>query len=233
MVLCWLHGHLASPVAPGRGYSWPHSRRGRAPLGTPFVPTRGTGYEVGAKADLLAGRLFVNLALFKITKTNVLTPEPTNPSFSIQVGEQESQGVEFDITGEILPGWNVIASYAYTDAKISRDNTFPVGNRLPIAPLHGGSFWTSYRVPDRPLEGWGIGAGVFAVGERFGDLANSFSLPGYTRVDAALYYRRSWLNAALNFKNLLNAQYIESSSGRAFNYPGAPFTVQGTVEVRF
>ncbi|MBW4698917.1 MAG: TonB-dependent siderophore receptor [Aphanocapsa lilacina HA4352-LM1] len=201
--------------------------------GTPFVPTRGSGYEVGAKADLLAGRLFANLALYKIARTNVLTADPTSPSFSIQVGEQESQGVEFDITGEILPGWNVIATYAYTDAKISRDNTFAVGNRLPTAPLHGGSFWSSYRAPDGPLEGWGIGAGVFVVGERFGDLTNSYVAPGYTRVDAALYYRRGWLNAAINFKNLLDARYIEASASRLFNSPGAPFTVQGTVEVRF
>jgi iron complex outermembrane receptor protein len=206
---------------------------GLSATGTPFLPTRGTGYEIGAKADLLAGRLFANLALFKIAKTNVVTADPANPRFSIQVGEQESQGVEFDLSGEILPGWNVFASYAYTDAKISKDNTFPVGNRLPTAPLHGGSFWTAYRIQEGPLEGWGAGAGVFAVGERVGDIDNSFAVPGYTRVDAALYYRRGGLNAAVNFKNLLNAQYIEAAAFRAGVYPGAPFTVQGTLEVRF
>ncbi|WP_164928493.1 TonB-dependent siderophore receptor [Gloeobacter violaceus] len=206
---------------------------GRSAAGTPFLPTRGTGYELGAKADLLAGRLFANLALFKIAKTNVVTFDPTNPRFSIQVGEQESQGVEFDLTGEILPGWNVVATYAYTDAKISRDNTYPVGNRLPTAPLHGGSLWSAYRVSEGALAGWGIGAGVFSVGERFGDLANSFSVPGYTRFDVALYYRRGGLNAALNFKNLFNAQYIESAVSRGGITPGAPFTVQGTLEVRF
>ncbi|WP_230841838.1 TonB-dependent receptor [Gloeobacter morelensis] len=77
------------------------------------------------------------------------------------------------------------------------------------------------------------GAGVFLVGERFGDPDNSFSVPGYTRVDAALYYRRGWLNAALNFKNVLSAQYIEASFYRTGAFPGAPFTVQGTLEVRF
>ncbi|BAC88301.1 TonB-dependent receptor domain-containing protein, partial [Gloeobacter violaceus] len=127
----------------------------------------------------------------------------------------------------------MIASYAYTDAKITRDNSFAVGNRLPIAPLHGASFWSAYRIGEGPLEGWGVGAGLFAVGERFEDLDNSFILPGYTRVDAALYYRRGWLNAAINFKNLLGAQYIESAIGRTAIYPGAPFTVQGTLEVRF
>ncbi|UFP94764.1 TonB-dependent siderophore receptor [Gloeobacter morelensis] len=206
---------------------------GRSAAGTPFLPTRGTGYEIGAKADLLQGRLFANLALFKIAKTNVVTIDPTNPRFSIQVGEQESQGIEFDITGEILPGWNVVATYAYTDAKISRDNTYPVGNRLPTAPLHGGSLWTTYRIGEGSLEGWGAGAGVFAVGERFGDLDNSFSVPGYTRVDAALYYRLGALNAAVNFKNLFNAQFIESAVSRNGITPGAPFVVQGTLEVRF
>ncbi|WP_164928490.1 TonB-dependent siderophore receptor [Gloeobacter violaceus] len=206
---------------------------GRSATGTPFLPTRGTGYELGAKAELLGGRLFANLALYKIAKANVVTRDPANPGFSIQVGEQESQGIELDLTGEILPGWNLIASYAYTDAKISRDNTFPVGNRLPTAPLHGGSLWSAYRVSEGALAGWGVGAGVFAVGERFGDLDNSFSVPGYTRVDAALYYRRGWLNAAINFKNLLGTQYIEAATFRYAVHPGAPFTVQGTFEVRF
>ncbi|WP_231848334.1 TonB-dependent siderophore receptor [Gloeobacter violaceus] len=206
---------------------------GLSTTGTPFLPTRGTGFELGAKADLLANRLFANLALFKIAKTNVVTADPANPRFSIQVGEQESQGVELDVSGELLPGWNVVASYAYTDARISRDNTFPVGNRLPTTPLHGGSFWTAYRIGEGALEGWGAGAGVFMVGERLGDLDNSYSVPGYTRVDAALYYRRGSLNAAINFKNLLNAQYIEAANFRTAIYPGAPFTVQGTLEVRF
>jgi iron complex outermembrane receptor protein len=150
-----------------------------------------------------------------------VTADPTNPNFSIQVGEQESQGIEFDITGEILPGWNVIASYAHTDARITRDNTFAVGNFLPTVPLNGGSFWTTYRIGEGALEGWGAGAGVFAVGERSGDLANSYTVAGYTRVDAALYYRRGWLNAALNFKNLLGAEYMRAPrAGRAS--PRAP-----------
>ncbi|MBE9192700.1 hypothetical protein IQ230_20565 [Gloeocapsopsis crepidinum LEGE 06123] len=37
-----------------------------------------------------------------------------NPVLSIQVGEQQSRGLEFDISGEILPGWNIIAGYANT-----------------------------------------------------------------------------------------------------------------------
>ncbi|MBW4698929.1 MAG: hypothetical protein KME03_13720 [Aphanocapsa lilacina HA4352-LM1] len=118
----------------------------------------------------------------------------------------------------------------------SVDHTILFG--LELGKTSGGYAYTfgsanTNRVPDGPLAGWGIGAGVFAVGERFGDLANNFVLPGYARVDAALYYRQGGLNAALNFKNLLGARYIDAAYYRAGLYPGAPFTVQGTLEVRF
>ncbi|MEH2081941.1 MAG: TonB-dependent receptor [Nostoc sp.] len=80
-----------------------------------FEPQRGTQYEVGVKADL-SDRLSATLAAYQIAKTNVLTTDLNNPSFSIQVGEQRSRGVELDIAGEILTGWKIIAAYAYTDA---------------------------------------------------------------------------------------------------------------------
>jgi iron complex outermembrane receptor protein len=43
-----------------------------------------------------------------------LTTDPDDPDFSIQTGEQTSRGVELDVAGEISPGWNIIATYAYT-----------------------------------------------------------------------------------------------------------------------
>ncbi|MEH2117817.1 hypothetical protein [Nostoc sp.] len=36
----------------------------------------------------------------------------------------------FGIAGQILPGWNVIASFAHNDAFVSKDNSIPVGDRL-------------------------------------------------------------------------------------------------------
>ncbi|UFP93845.1 TonB-dependent siderophore receptor [Gloeobacter morelensis] len=205
---------------------------GVSAAGTPFIPERGTGYEVGAKAELAGGRLFANLALYRITKSNVLTPDPANLLFSIQTGEQQSQGIEFDLTGEILPGWNLIASYAYTDARITRDNTFAVGNRLPNVPLHSGSLWSTYRLQDGPLQGLGFGLGAFAVGERTGNLANSYTVPGYIRTDAALYYSRENFRSTINFKNLFDVRYFGGAESRGV-HPGQPFTVQATVGLQY
>jgi outer membrane receptor for ferric coprogen and ferric-rhodotorulic acid len=76
---------------------------------TPFEPTIGRQYESGIKADI-SEQLSATLAAFEITKTNVLTTDTINPDFSIQVGEQKSRGIELDISGEILLGWNIITS---------------------------------------------------------------------------------------------------------------------------
>jgi iron complex outermembrane receptor protein len=198
-----------------------------------FDPTRGTQYEVGIKADWLDGKLSTTLAAYRLTKTNVITTDPNNPQFSIQTGEQRSQGIELDIAGEILPGWKVIASYAYTDAKVTEDNSIPVGNRLNNVPENQASLWTTYEIQQGDLKGLGFGVGLFHVGERQGDLANSFQLKDYLRTDAVLYYRKDRFKAALNIRNLFDIDYAKSSSGPVFINRGEPFTITGSVSWEF
>lgn len=200
---------------------------------TPFKPTRGTQYEIGAKADFLDGRLSATIGAYYITRSNITTADPDNPRFSIQVGEQRARGIDIDVAGEILPSWNIIASYALIDATITQDNTFEVGNRLNNIPQNAASLWTTYTLQSGDLTGLGFGAGAFFVGERTGDLANSFTLPGYTRVDAAIYYNRNNFRAALNFKNLFGTEYFAGSQNRRAVVPGAPFEVQGTISWQF
>ncbi len=206
---------------------------GRSVSGDTFDPQRGTGYEVGIKTEFLTNRLSSTLAFYNTTLSNILTTDLDNPDFSIQVGEQRSRGIELDIAGEILPGWNLIATYAYTDAEVTEDNTFEAGNPLPNVPEHSASLWTTYEIQQGSLAGLGFGAGVFFVGNRQGDLNNSFEVPSYTRTDAAIYYNRDNLRVALNFKNLFDIRYFEGALNRNSVIPGAPFTVLGTISWQF
>ena len=186
------------------------------------------------KLDFLDGKLSATLAAYQLTRSNITTPDPIDPDFSIQVGEQRSRGIELDVTGEILPGWNVTASYAYTDAKITEDNEFAEGNRLENVPDHQASLWTTYEIQSGGLQGLGFGLGLFYVGERQGDLDNSFSLSDYLRTDLALFYRRDRLKVALNFRNLFNTDYFRASNGGdLFLFRGEPFTVIGSVSWEF
>jgi iron complex outermembrane recepter protein len=196
-------------------------------------PTKGKQYEAGVKTEWLKNTLTANLAWFYITKENVLTPDPANPGFVLQTGEVRSRGVEFDLMGRIAPGWSVIASYSYIDAVVTRDNVVPVGNRLISVPNHGGSAWASYEVLRGSWRGLGLGAGLFYVGERKGDLANSFSLPSYLRADAAVFYKRPRWKLSVNFKNLRNKRYFEAGTNWDRIDVGIPFTVLAALTLTF
>ncbi len=200
---------------------------------------RGTQYEIGVKADWFDGRLSSTLALFDITRTNIAAPDPDAPpgsGFVIPIGEERSRGIGLDIVGEILPGWNIIASYSYIDAEITDSNALGVaeGSRVTNVPRHSASLWTTYEIQAGALEGLGFGLGFLYEGDREGDPANTFELPSYFRTDAAIFYARDNWRAALNFQNLFDIDYFESSGNTRFRVnPGEPLTVIGTVAVEF
>jgi iron complex outermembrane receptor protein len=221
----------------------------RSATGGVFAPERGKAVEGGVKFQAFENRLRASIAAFHIKKRNVLTGDPLSGFvFSVPTGEQRSQGIEFDVAGRILPGWDIIANYAYTDARVTEDNVFLVGSRVPNAALHQGSLWTTYFLQEGPLKGLGAGLGMYAQGKRTGvfqctDPANCqapFELPGYVRMDAAVYYRkpefftRTNLIAALNFTNVLDQRYFTGTQNfREIVYTGAPFTVIGSVKLEF
>ncbi len=201
-------------------------------LQSTFQPERGKQYEVGIKADL-SNKLSATLDLYDLTRTNVLVEDPNNPGFQIQTGEQNSQGIELSLTGEILPGWNIFAGYAYTDARITEDTVLEVGNRLPNTADHAFNIWTTYQIQQGSLQGLGFGLGLFYVGDRTGDLDNTYDVPSYLRTDAAIFYNRDRFRIGLNFKNLFDVEYFERTYfGGRVGY-GQPFTVQGTVSWTF
>ncbi len=199
-------------------------------------PERGRGYEFGVKAELLRSKLFATLAYYNITKQNVATTDPVNPDFSIATGEQRSRGVEFDLSGEILPGWNIIAAYAYTDAEVTQDSAIPIGNRLVGVPKNNASLWTTYTIQRGDLQGLGVGFGFNYVSNREGDLNNTYRLGDYFVTNAAIFYRRNNYRLAINIKNLFDIDYfVASNSGSRTSgiEPGAPLTVIGSFSVEF
>ncbi|MEH2387093.1 MAG: TonB-dependent siderophore receptor, partial [Nostoc sp.] len=204
------------------------------PDGRAFKPTKGTQYEAGIKADFLDGKLSTTLAAYQITKTNVTIQDQNNRDFQIQVGEQRSRGIELDIAGEILPGWKVIGSYAYTDAEVTEDIDISVGNKLLGVPENQASLWTTYEIQKGSLKGLGFGLGLFYVGERAALSDNSVELPNYLRTDAAIYYRRDHLNAAINIRNLFDTDYFRSTYGYTLGLErGAPLTIIGSIRWEF
>jgi iron complex outermembrane receptor protein len=192
-----------------------------------FEPERSVQYEAGIKLNSFNDRLLTTISAYRIVKRNVLTADPDSPQFSIQTGRQRSKGIELDITGTPMRGWNVLAAYAFTQPQITADNTFPVGNLLENAARHLGNIWTTYEFDRDQIKGLGVGAGILATSKRNGNLFNSFVLPGYARVDASVFYtfsRSDKLSYKLSFniKNLLDKTYYETGIFGFFVNPGAP-----------
>jgi iron complex outermembrane recepter protein len=199
--------------------------------GQPFQPETGQQFELGIKQDFFDKKLSTTLAFYDLTKKNVLTPDPVDPNFSIQTGEQKSRGIELDVAGTILPNWNIIATYAYTDAFVSQDNSIPIGSRLTNIPKNSASLFTTYEIPEGDLKGLGFNLGIVHASEREVGLPNLLTLPAYTRVDAGVSYKRDNYKIALNFKNLFNTVYY--STNGFFLVPQAPFTMLATFSMNF
>ncbi|MEH3117766.1 MAG: TonB-dependent siderophore receptor [Methylorubrum populi] len=202
--------------------------------GTAPPPETGEQVEVGARFDLIPDRLTVSGAAFRILRANVAVTDPTDSRFSIITGEQRSQGFEGDIAGEILPGWKIIGGIGYLDAQVTRDTTVAVGNRLPAVPVFSASVWSTYQFQGGPLRGWGLGGGVTYVGERFGDITNTYKVGAYARLDATVFYEidPTW-RFAVNGRNLTDRRYIEQPFNAFNNLPGAPLTVLASLTARY
>ena len=199
-----------------------------------FEPETGRQFEVGTKVDI-SEQLSLNIAAFDIRRQNVVTDDPNDPLLSIQTGEVASRGIELNLGGEILPGWNMTAAYTYLDAFVSEDNTDIVGNRLDNVPDNQFSLFTTYEIQSGDLQGLGAGLGLFYVSDRQGDLDNTFTLPSYFRTDASLFYKRDNWRTQVNIENLFDIEYFTSAnfgSDLGVN-PGTPFGITASFSIDF
>lgn len=208
--------------------------------GESFKPAESEQFEVGMKNQFFNGRLTSTMAGYVITKKNNLTrdlsviDETGSFPFQIALGEQQSRGFEWDLAGEPLPGWQMIATYAYTNTEVTKDNNPDlVGKRLYSVPLNSVSFWSSYEIQSGLFKGLKGGVGVYYNSQRYADLNNTVKLGDYVRLDAMVSYPvTKHVKLALNLKNLNDERYFDSDNGWILK-PSAPFTALGTVEVDF
>jgi iron complex outermembrane receptor protein len=198
--------------------------------GTPFRPTTGVQFEGGVKYQPLGAKTLITAAGFDITQQNVLTSDPQNPGFSIQTGEVNVKGFEFEARTEVLPKLNIIAGYTFLNAQVTRSNIVgEVGTRPGFTPPHQASLWAQHGLSGPHLNGLTVGAGIRYVGAtnspfqpatNYGGAVGVLpgfvlNVPAYTLVDAMASYDLKYLfpsltgaNLRLNVTNLFNQYYI-------------------------
>jgi iron complex outermembrane recepter protein len=206
--------------------------------GTPLPPTTGIQYETGLKFSFLDKRLFVTTDVYQITKDNVAVGDPNHTGFSLNGGMLQSEGFEFDVSGQITPELQLIGNYAYTDTEVLHSSTLPVGGAFINIPPNSGSMWLNYTFLHGALKNFGVGTGVFVTDGEAGDNANSFYLPGYVRWDAGAWYTFALptgqqVKVQFNAFNLLDKTYYESSSSAGSVEPGTPLSFMGKCSILF
>lgn len=211
--------------------------------GGPFDPVYSELYEMGVKTDWFNNRLSATASVFKIIQQNSLYDAfPAvigKPDLKMQIGEEESNGFEFDLAGEITPNWSILANYAYIDARINKtaqNNEKDFDMQRPSTPRHSGNIWTKYIITEGPLKHLGFGAGYNFVTERYGQVGrrtNTTVYPGYGLVNAVLYYKINQIQLQLNLNNVLNQTHWVGGYDKLRSFPGAPRNINASVTYKF
>ena len=194
--------------------------------GEGFGPETGKGYEVGIAAKLPG--VDVAATFFDIRKKDILTTDPLDANYLAPVGSLTSRGIELDASARLGRRWQIVANYAWLDAKAD-DAAFPTPDVLNV-PEHSGTLLVVHRIPSARGE-WQLSGGVAYVGERTGAVTvNPVILPDYVKAKAAIEAPiTDTLRFRLEADNLFDERYAASSYSALWIYPGAPRTVRASL----
>lgn len=156
----------------------------------------------------------ITASVFHISKRNFTVSNPVTFAQD-QLGEVESQGFEIEGKFNIDENWRLLASLAYTDLEITKNDLNPalVGNSPYITPDVMASLWLDYAFTTDALQGLSLGAGIRYQGESWADEANTKKVPDATLVDAAIRYEKNDWSASLNVANLFDEKYVSGCQG--------------------
>jgi len=210
--------------------------------GAQLDPTEGNTYEAGIKSAWLDGRLTTSAAVYQIRQDNVaeadngyLVPGSSDTA-SRAIKGVKTQGIDLEINGTLARGWNVSASYNYSqskDATGARTNT--------TFPKQMARVWTTWRAPGD----WSrltLGGGVDWNSGMYYDI-DAWQINRTVRVSQkayavaglmARYDVNDRLSVTLNVHNVFDRKYIAAMSGwwNSGMY-GAPRSAQVTARYKF
>ncbi len=191
-------------------------------------PERFDNKEIGTKWEPLDG-LLATVAVYQLDRKNTQARDANDRV--VLTGATRTRGLELGLERSISAHWQVSAGYALQKSEIRRNTTAALaGAKVPLVPKHSASLWTKYQF-SKPLA---LGLGVLARSKSYAAVDNLVVLPGYTRVDAAAYYRLApGIEAQLNVENLFNRDYFPTAHSNNNIAPGARRSARVTLRADF
>lgn len=203
-------------------------------------PREGNNYEIGLKSDYYDGRLNTAVALFEVDLENDAIADGTvignDNVTAYKAKKTKTRGIDMEVSGELLPDWNLNASYSHSVVKDSDNERVKT-----IIPADMVKVWTTYRLPgelDRVTVGGGVNwqSGIHMT-------VDSWQLPAPAKVKQgdyataslmARYQMTSQWSANATVNNLFDKKYISSldENFRSGSY-GAPRNFMLTTKYAF
>lgn len=186
-----------------------------------YDPEYTWNYEVGLKTEWLNRRLQVNLAVFYIQMTDKQVTEMQYGSggFTTKVdnaAKAHSKGVELELRARPALGWDIIAGFGYTDAKIDdwiatewksdysglTRNDYS-GKKVPGVPEFTGNLGVQYQ----HVSGFFARTDLSCVGPIYADQKNRIKEDAYALVNLRLGYKADHYEVVLWGKNIFDTKY--------------------------
>ncbi|MCP2028246.1 iron complex outermembrane receptor protein [Flavobacterium sp. HSC-32F16] len=191
-----------------------------------FDPERANQFEGGIKVNAFQNKVSATLSYYDIKVKDIVTADPSLPNSSIQNGTQYSKGFELEVTANPIPGLNLLVGYSNNDSKLNGLRPVTAGPENLI------NYWISYNLQNAAFKGLGLG-----FGGNYGDATyiynngtETFELPSYAVLNAALYYDQPKYRVSLKVNNLTDELYF---NGYTTINVQAPRTFMGSVTYKF
>jgi iron complex outermembrane receptor protein len=203
--------------------SWSESfepTAGRDRQGRRFAPTTGRQLEAGLRYQPAGAQTLLSATVYQLTRENGTVTDPQDSSFLVQMGRVRSRGFEFEARTRVGRHGNLIAAYAYTDARTLQASPLQpelAGMRTNSVPYNQLSLWGDYGLDALGLPGVRLGAGLRHVDETRGMAqGTAVAVPAFTLFDAMLSYTTGPWKLALNVSNLADRNYVASCTFACF-----------------
>ncbi len=191
-----------------------------------MAPLVSEQYEIGVKASI--GETLLTLALFNIDKPNAYT---NSANIYVQDGRQENNGLEFSITGKVLPELTLVGGFTLLDPQVKKTSIAGnEGNKPTNVASQLAKLYAEYDI--NAIPGFALTGGAYYTGKQYSDEANVYSLPSFTTFDAGARYLMpvadSTITLRANVSNLADKSYWLNSS-----YLGDPRTLTFSAQLEF
>ncbi|WP_422680825.1 TonB-dependent receptor [Candidatus Methylopumilus planktonicus] len=208
------------------------------PTNKSFDPEKFTNIEAGIKYDLLQS-FSISSSIYRLERSKMAITDPSPPSTNIiLVDGQVTKGFELGVAGKLFDSYSMYGGYTYQDAEITKNQgtgttQITSGTSLGHVPKHTFSLWNKYEIN----ETWSAALGIVSRSDMYAatpTTTTAVNLPGYTRVDAAIYANiNKQTKLQLNIENLLDKTYYQSAHNNYNIMYGHPLTARATVTYTF